>query len=356
MQKAIVLSFIFIAVGVSAIVVQDYVTAEAAPSGLDWSYVYNYKGSSAVAVGANWLLTARHVADDGGNGSISVDGTVYTQQEMVLQASADLGLIRNDKTFPGFYPLYTDGLLFNPKLIVHLVGYGTIGSVYAAGWTDSESGRGTRRWGTQEINAAAVDGFWMSFGLGDTVYEAGSGAGDSGGGVFYDDDGIWKLAGIITKRVQVDDQYKSTFAVGMGDYADWIAATIPEPAMTRLIGWGTFGLFLMRAGTRRKPQGCGGLFPSRKTHTCDHFIPDPEMQRSRSRMHDFLSEFGGGLEMRLQSIGESVCSRYLTYDRLFWNHMVAVHERRTARRKAARIAFRRKALTWLDSCLEWIIK
>ena len=84
---------------------------------------------------------------------------------------------------------------------------------------------------SEEISNTALDGFWMSFGLNDTTYEAGTGVGDSGGGVFYDDGGVWKLAGINTKRTMINTQYKSTFAVGMSDYADWIAATIPEPAM-----------------------------------------------------------------------------------------------------------------------------
>jgi hypothetical protein len=355
MHRISILFFIGLITHASAIVVQDYTTAEAPPPGLDWSYVYNYKGSSAVAVGANWLLTARHVADDGGDGSVLVDGTVYNQQEIVLHASADLGLVRYDKTFPGFYPLYIDDLLSNPKLNVILVGYGSTGSVYDSGWTDNGSGGGTRRWGTQEINATAIDGFWMSFGLDDTAYEAGTGVGDSGGGVFYDDGGAWKLAGIITKRVRVDELYKSTFAIGMSDYADWIAATIPEPAMTRLMGLGTFGLFLMRAGTRRKPQGCGGLLPPRKVYTCDHLTLDPEMQRSCFRMQDLLIELGCSLKTLLQPVKELMCSRYRAYDRLFWNHMVAVHERRTARR-AAKIPLRRKALAWLDVCLERIMK
>jgi hypothetical protein len=358
MIKTALLSVMGIVASASAIVVQDYTTAEAAPPGLDWSNVYNYKNSSAVAVGANWLLTARHVADDGGDGSVSVDGTVYNQQEIVFHPSlsADLALVRYDKTFPGFYPLYTDGLLFSPKLNVLLVGYGTTGSVYDAGWTDNGSGRGTRRWGTQEIHVTAIDGFYMTFGLADTVYEAGLGDGDSGGGVFYDDGGVWKLAGIITKRVRVDELYTSTFAIGMSDYADWIAVTIPEPAMIPLVGMGTLGLFLMRAGTRRKPQSCGGLLPSRKVYTCDHFTLDPEMQRSRFRMQDLVIVLGDRLKTLLQSIEELICSRYRAYDRLFWNHMVAVHERRSARRKAAKIPLRRKALAWLDVCLERIMK
>ncbi len=50
MYKTAVFYFLGMVVPVSAIVVQDYSAAEAAPSSsgldLDWGYVYNYKGSS----------------------------------------------------------------------------------------------------------------------------------------------------------------------------------------------------------------------------------------------------------------------------------------------------------------------
>ncbi len=87
MRKIAFFCILGLVMPVSAIVVQDYVAAEAAPSDagldLDWDYVYNYKGSSAVSVGGGWLLTAEHVADDGVSGSLTIDGMVYTQQEIV---------------------------------------------------------------------------------------------------------------------------------------------------------------------------------------------------------------------------------------------------------------------------------
>jgi hypothetical protein len=355
MIRAAFLSIMGIAASASAIVIQDYTTAEAAPSGLDWSYVYNYKGSSAVAVGANWLLTAAHVADDGGTGSIPADGTVFNQLEIIFHPSADLALVRYDKSFPGSYSLYTGGLLFDPKLTVILVGYGSIGSAFDFGWTDNGSGKGTKRWGTQEISNTALDGFWMSFGLNDTTYEAGTGVGDSGGGVFYDDGGIWKLAGINTKRVQIDGQYKSTFAVGMSDYADWVATTIPEAGTIHMLGLGTFGLFLMRSRTRRKAD-CSCSLPPRKVYARDPFAIEPERQRFHYRIHGLLIELGYRAKELVQPVEERLSFRYKKYDRLFWNYMIAVHERRAVRKKAVKVAFKRKALGWFDTCLEHIMK
>jgi len=118
-STAAILLFLLVAGSVSAIVVADYTVATNPPTGIwnvNWGYVYNYKNSSAVAVGSHWLLTAAHVADDGGAGTILVDGTNYFQQEIVFHlpsddpqhtSRADLALVRFDKEFPGYYPLYT---------------------------------------------------------------------------------------------------------------------------------------------------------------------------------------------------------------------------------------------------------
>ncbi|RKX34927.1 MAG: hypothetical protein DRP64_19685, partial [Verrucomicrobia bacterium] len=108
MFKCAVLCSAVLVMPVSAIVVQDYTVAEAEPTELDWSHVYNYKGSSAVAVGGHWILTAGHVADDGGSGSLDIDGTIYTQQGLpVYYPDGDLALVHYDKPLPGYYPLYT---------------------------------------------------------------------------------------------------------------------------------------------------------------------------------------------------------------------------------------------------------
>ncbi len=86
-STAAILLFLLMAGSVSAIVVADYSIATNPPSGiwdLNWGYVYNYKGSSAVAVGSHWLLTAAHVANDGGTGMLTINGINYYQQEIVV--------------------------------------------------------------------------------------------------------------------------------------------------------------------------------------------------------------------------------------------------------------------------------
>ena len=367
MYKIIVLCFAGIIASTSAIVVQDYAVAEAAPSGLDWNYVYNYNGSSAVAVGGSWLLTAAHVADDG-NGSVSADGTTYYPLETVYHTEADLALVRLDKAFPGFYPLYIGGLVDDPKLEVLLVGYGTMGTVRDFSWTDNGSGRGIKRWGSQEIDRTETfhyqvgsilrksSGFWMDFNLVNTMYEAGVGEGDSGGGAFYNDEGVWKLAGINTIRQTTAGGYKRTFSISMPDYSDWVMATIPEPVAMSMLGLGMFGMFLARA-RRLKETVAANTFPFGRSYACDRFFTD---RPPRRRIRFFLYEQGVLVQEFVKEYVEPVRNKavegYREWNKVFWDRMVTAHEQRMIRRLAIRIALRKKALDMLDTFLAHVMR
>ena len=245
----------------SAIIVADYVTATNTPTGiwnLNWDYVYRYKGSSSVAVGSHWLLTAAHVADDAGAGTISVNGTNYYQQEIIFHAAAndpehankaDLALVRFDKEFPGYYPLYTNTFPAQPaakRLNAVMVGYGVTGTVYstyytARAWSDSPNGSGIKRWGSQKIDGTDVadydagggmtynDGIKMMFASSDTPYEAGAGVYDSGGGTFVTNGGVWKLAGINTQIFGDGVNNTGIFAVSVPAYETW-ATNVMNPS------------------------------------------------------------------------------------------------------------------------------
>jgi hypothetical protein len=221
---------------------------------------------------------------------MNIDGAVYTQQEIVYHEAADLALVRFNKPFQGSYGLYA-GPLTPPAgeslLEVRMVGFGSMGAVSSNYWTESVTGRGTKRWGSQEIDRTLIKrydsegsvgytenhGFLMEFDLANTAHEAGTGSGDSGGGVFIEQDGVWRLAGISTSRGNVGAQYTSTFAVSIPYYRDWITSVIPEPATTGMLGLSMTGLYLTRTLRRRKKHVRTGHLLFRRTYCCDGFSP-----------------------------------------------------------------------------------
>ncbi len=247
----------------AAIAVSDYSVAETNPAAagysLDWDYVYNYQYATAAAVDHYWLLTAAHVADDGkSTTNLTINGELYTQQEIVFHDEADLALIRYDKPFPGYYPLlsgeiYTaatnilPGVPGPPLEITKtydelvMVGYGYAGAVTNDSFTQSGT-HGVKRWGTNRgewgdyeasVDVGGTAGertttfFYLSFSLEDTDYEAGGNIYDSGGPCFIERDGEWKLAGISLLR-EGDNPYTGNYAAQLSEYVGWITNTVPD--------------------------------------------------------------------------------------------------------------------------------
>ena len=216
---------------------------------LDWGYIYTYKNSSSVAVDHYWILTAAHVADDAGTGSLVIDGETYTQQEIVLHPTADLALARYDKPFPGYYGLHA-GEIHNGKsggarvydeLI--MAGYGRTGTVTQTTFENGPSGNGTKRWGTNEgigpettinVDVGGAAGnvstlcFPIDFDLNDTDFEAGAAQHDSGGPVFIERDGTWSLTGISLYLTGAAPSYTGNYAAMVHDYISWIKSVIVD--------------------------------------------------------------------------------------------------------------------------------
>jgi hypothetical protein len=349
----------------SAIVVENYSMAEDAPSGLNWNYVYNYKGSSAVSVGGNWLLTAAHVAY-GGSGEVSYGTTTNKQVDVDYYGSADLALVRFEKAFPGSYPLFT-GALDPPNPEVIMVGYGSTGSVSADQWSYSEDGRGTKRWGSQridltgtfrtkpdEVNNVTSQGFYMDFHLGNTTNEAGFGSGDSGGGVFYEVDGSWKLAGVMIGHPSFSTMFAASMAYD--DYSGWVFDTIPEPHTIGLMSLSTICLFLARRIRRRKLAG-GSVFPVRRKSMCDLFR-DAEGEEASGE----AAECANGLTQKKHMLQIRPFSAWMEQfqfwieelDKAFWNNMVQVIEHGSAKVDAIRSALMRSAARRIDVFLDII--
>lgn len=246
------------------IALEDLSTGEKPPSmtlspydTFNWNYVYKYKSASASAVDHYWILTAGHVADDGGTGTLVIDGQTYIQQEVVLHSraadpdgnkTADLALVRYDKPFPGYYLLHDAAPVGSDVVIC---GYGYRGDVVSTSsqsyfTQDSTGGNTTRRWGTNRINseetytsttpiAATSKCFDISISKSwdnKTLYEAGCNYFDSGGGMFCKDGGEWKLAGHIVALYSIvgqpEGQLRGNYAVATKYYINWIKSVIVD--------------------------------------------------------------------------------------------------------------------------------
>ena len=217
-------------------------------SSFNWDYVYSYNGSSAVAIDPYWILTAAHVADDNDDGYIEINGEVYNEVQKVYHSpdfdpenseSADLALIRLDKSLPGYYPIF-DRTIYPSQTLI-FTGWGKTGTVYSSYFINGPGGQGTKRWGTNKMESTGIsppidDGgtsgpkitkyFLTDFSINDTTYEAAGVGYDSGGGVFLNYRGQWRLAGILLYLNGTDPNYTGNIAANISDYSDWIELMI----------------------------------------------------------------------------------------------------------------------------------
>lgn len=214
----------------------------------NWDYMYKYKNASSAAVDHYWIITAGHVADDTPSGNLNIGGETFIQQETVFHPTADLALVRYDKPLPGYY-LLSDSIPIGDEVV--LCGYGFSGNVVSTGssayFTDSGSGNGVKRWGSNRIDndisyiyeAPGPLGWTTNLGFevtistanpndGKTLYESGGNVYDSGAGLFHTNGSNWELVGTMTTRTNNGFNYTGNFAVGTKYYVDWIKSVIVD--------------------------------------------------------------------------------------------------------------------------------
>lgn len=243
-----ILGLAILAGSAHAIITSDISLSESDPfslTGFNWDYTYSYKGASSVAVDAYWILTAGHV---GGGSDLVIGSTTYEVQETVYHPTADLALVRFDQALPGYYALYSGAVYLNDPVL--MVGFGNTGTVSSASFTDSGSGNGTKRWGSNSIDVGGWAGdtyvFGANFTENGTLYEAGVGDKDSGSGSFIYDNGGWKLVGINISRGPQTPPYTASYMAAMPTYASWVTGVIPEPATSMNFVLVAFGVGIIQ--------------------------------------------------------------------------------------------------------------
>ncbi len=188
--------------------------------GSGWQYEGTWGGVLGTAIAPNYFLTAKHVGGAVG-GTFSYDGSSYTTVAKFDSPNTDLTLWQVSGTFSSYAPLFTGSGETGQDLVV--VGRGTQrgSAVTVSGASPSDTrgwlwgtGDGVQRWGRGSVADTSDFGtglgqmlvvpFDRNSGLPDTVTLS---TGDSGGGVFIQQGGVWKLAGI---NYGVESSFRTT--------------------------------------------------------------------------------------------------------------------------------------------------
>jgi len=130
---------------------------------------------------------------------------------------------------------------------------------------------------------------------------------------------------------------------------------IPEPGTISLMSLSTISLFLTRTVRRRKQAG-KSLLPIRREYSCDTFGEQDLVAYNDEGGTDPLADLRQVAKAYLLAAWSGVHSRYMVFDKVFWNRMVATHERRVVRREAFKVVFKKRALDRLDAFLARVMK
>jgi len=215
---------------------------------------------SAVHIRGKYLLTANHVAN---RSHVTFDGSTFHAVDSAFTpvkiGEADMKLIKliNDPGLPE-KPLFT-GTAGDVFATGTLVGWGrgrdpavsdsVAGATNTWQWGDASTE--AKRWGTNRIDSSiTLEGpFGNTYTALVTTLnrdagnnEAGAALFDSGSGLFVDDAGTWKLAGLATAVSTADSSTFGTFLnwdrnyfVRISSYSAGVEAAIPDTST--LSGW-----------------------------------------------------------------------------------------------------------------------
>lgn len=180
-----------------------------------WQYQGLFGNFLGTAISPNHFITAAHISSapttfvskDYFNGTADVTYTVNTTVNSGAGfwdiPGTDLRIFQINESFASYAPLYTQTDEIGKDLVV--MGRGTQRGTEVLledepiGWRWGTADKAAR-WGTNEVGAtvsfSGADYLYATFDSGVGGDEAHLSSGDSGGALFIQDGGVWKLAGI----------------------------------------------------------------------------------------------------------------------------------------------------------------
>ncbi len=174
-------------------------------AGSGWQYEGRWGAFLGTPIAPQFFLSAKHIGNAGG-GVFNFLGANYTVVQQFNDAFSDFVLWRVAEIFPVVAPLYTGKNEVGQRVV--LIGRGTQrgagifveNALHGWNWGTWD---GVQRWG-DNIVSSIVDGGPLNQYVhatfdgskGKTPNEGHLSSGDSGGALFIQDNGFWKLAGI----------------------------------------------------------------------------------------------------------------------------------------------------------------
>jgi hypothetical protein len=162
-----------------------------------WQYEGNFGDFLGTAIAPHYFVTAQHLGT--GPTKFVYHGVNYTIVRSFADPGSDLRIFEVAETLPLYAPLYGRSDEVGQHLVV--IGRGTqrgpdrIVNGQLRGWEYGASDL-VQRWGENEVASIVGGTLYVLFDQAGLPQEAHISNGDSGGAVFLNDGGVWKLAGI----------------------------------------------------------------------------------------------------------------------------------------------------------------
>jgi len=226
-----------------------------------WQYQGKWGSGVGTAIAPQFFISARHLGGSVGE-SFVLDGVSYKAVASYEDPESDLKIWKIEGTFPAYAALYEGSDEPGKQIVVfgrgRQRGDGVFnGNLRGWRWGDSD---GIMRWGTNVVTGIVDGGPLYGRALLGADFDARAGGdestvaeGDSGGGGFILEGGVWKLAGVIS---WVDGPYSKTvngrdaFPAAMFDETGYYYDSLSSNGKVTEPGRGPGSFFLSRISSR----------------------------------------------------------------------------------------------------------